>query len=207
MTPALCTPGISSVHRPAPKHSVPTETHSVAQGVTGTRDQGTCVLIIPESQGGSHSTRPPDPGGVWALSRAVWEEVSLWLCWGPDPLLEGPTHPQDFPSSKAPHHHHPGQQLAGDKLACRGCSVSLGAALLPSWSGPCRVLFSGTGTGSSGEQNPQGFKVSVGHGLIQMTKGPPLLLALVLFAGPISACMSHHPKTETGPQPSPCGGC
>lgn len=25
---------------------------------------------------------------------------------------------------------------------------------------------------SSGEQNPQGFKVSVGHGLIQMTKGP-----------------------------------
>ena len=34
-------------------HSVPTETHNVAQGVTGTRDQGTCVLIIPDGQGGS----------------------------------------------------------------------------------------------------------------------------------------------------------
>ena len=53
MTPALCTPGISSVHRPASKHSVPTETHNVAQGVTGTRAPGTCVLIIPDSQGGS----------------------------------------------------------------------------------------------------------------------------------------------------------
>ena len=162
MTPALRTPGISSIHRPASKHSVPTETHNVFQGVMGVRDQGTCVLIIPDGQGGSQGTRravltleesgpraePPEMKGRCGCAGA------LTLFWK-DPLTL-----RIFLLQKPP-------VLTTQDSSWQGTSWHVTAALcpwglpacpegLPSGPGPCRVLFSGTGTRSSGEHNPQG---------------------------------------------------
>lgn len=108
----------------------------------GTRARVCSSSLRAREEATQHQAGCPDPGGVWALSRAIWEEVSLWLCWGPDPLLEGPTHPQDFPSSEAPVITTQDSSWQGQVGMSWLLCVPGGCPPAPLVRGPCRVLFS-----------------------------------------------------------------